>query len=860
MPFPVIPPSSSAGSGVVTTPTVAERTPALELRATWRPERYTRVANGSFATATTGWVVTAGINAAGVSITRITDDGPGDDTTCGELVTDALADSGVNYDLGNHPYYADADHSTLVILRLWLKRASGGRRATIVIGSEATATARSSLEVELLDEWQEHLIAWRPQATLTDAQLAVTTGDDQATTVRIGNVRLYSPLASQVDNGSFLTDTTGWVVDGSLIAGAATSLTRIDGDGMAGLSAELVADGTAGSGADISLGDRLFRADMTHRLRIGLRAITGSSVRLRLGSLGTAADRADTTVTAAGWSWHTLDWTPSADRTDAVVSVSSGAASALTVRISEVEVYESADELGPDAFEEVRGAAFDGSDVPGTTGFSLPDLDGTYTAWNTSSDLHGSVRITVPVWARSTHGGRSRGLSWGRINGIAPDPYGKHAHLTAADGLRDLGREKVSRPFGMDESYAAARAEALATAGLGAWQRDLDTAGPEAGTFYDGTDEAIYALQYLTELNAATGTIHVAEPSPHANVGWVYRTVNRTRLTGGSSSWTITDDSRGPLPGAETRDDSLVTATRRLWRDYEELVLPGDHGTLTFPWGSEASPARGVGVLAVGADPADYPRSIPFLAFTRSDLGSYEPPEPEERITVRRRKGRKVRRRRLRWDDPVFPMTVPAGETRTLEVEFSVMTADVNLRYDATAVDISFTAEPARTIISITAGASEGTVAGLAIIGRAWLPRSDEEAVYSSSVAEIGAREPDGGTDTYIPGKAAAEGIARYLVWRYDQPRLRPVVRDALEPARMLGIRVGDGVTMTQSKYLLPSTRFVVAGIRHIVNRPDATDWHTEYTLEELPADAGPWVTIGGGASAGIGSGRRLAY
>ncbi len=532
MPIPVLPPSSSSSPVPAGQPTVAERTPSLEVRATWRPERYTRLANGTFETDVAGWSVAAGINAAGTSVTRITTDARSG-SACGRIVIPATVDAGANHDLGSQRWYADAGHSTLVVVKLWLKRGSGGRSVRVTIGSEGTVTARASIEVELLDEWQEYILTWRPQVSVTDAQLAIMSADGQAMTVLVDDVLVYSPLASQVDDGSFLTDTTGWVTDGSLIAGAATSLTRIPSDGMVDGSAELVTPASAGAGTDIALGSRLFRADMTHRLRIALRAIAGGDqVRLRLGSIGTPADRADATVTSTStWTWHTLDWTPSVERTDVAVSVSAGAAAAMTVRLSEVEVYEALDELRPDSWEIVRGAAFDGTDVPGTMGGALPDVDGTYTPWHTGSLLYGAVKAMVPIMARATHGGRAHGLGWGRLTTVAPDPYGEHAHLTTSDGLRDLVAERISRPFRSDLAYAEARDAALTAAGVGHWPRDLDGGGPESGTFFDGTDTEVPALSYLTDLCSATGAVHVAVPSAHANVGWVYRTLNRARLT-----------------------------------------------------------------------------------------------------------------------------------------------------------------------------------------------------------------------------------------------------------------------------------------------------------------------------------------
>ena len=868
MPVPVIPHPSSAGTGpTVAPPTVAERTPDLEVRATWRPERYERIANGDCETDTSGWATTTGINAAGVSFTRVTTDGADGASTCARLVTDALADSGAHYDLGTSRYFADAGHSTLYVARVWLKRESGGRRARVTVGSEATSASRASVAVHLLDEWQEYLVPWRPQADVTDAQLAVTTADGRAVTVLVGSARLYAPTASQIDNGALLTDTTGWVTDGSLIAAAATSLTRIATDGIVrgGACGELVTPATADAGTDFALGDRLFRADMTHRLRLGLRqaATGGSSVRLRFGSLATPADRADQTVTLAGqWAWYTLDWTPSADRTDAVVSVANGAATAATIRYADVEVYETLDELAPDALEVTRGAAFDGTNAAGSMGGSLPDLDATYVDWNPASSLAGAIRPkVVPMFARATYGGQAHGLAWGRLASMAPDPYGKHAHFTTGDGLRDLAGAQLSRPFGSELSYAAARAEALDAAGVGAWQRELDPSGPESLPFFDGTDTSVSALQYLTDLNGATGSIHVAEPSAHANVGWVYTTRNRAELTDDGAQWFMPDDSRGPLPGAETRDDAIITAARRTYRGYEMLRSPGPLDTRPLPWGDEAADT-GRGILAIGGDSAAYPMLTPYMAFTRPEFGSFEPPEPEVIISVRRERGKRRRTRRVRWTDPIFPLVVPAGTSKTIEVAFSVMVEGLEARWQPAAADVTVEVEPARALVTITAGDSDSTLTALAMVGRPWLPVDEVEVAMTASTAELGSREPVdlAGAETYLAGRAGAEGILRYHLWRYGRPRLRPVVTDALKPGRMLGIRPGDRLSMVQTRYSLPATVFAVSSVTHRIARPDALDWRTEYSLEELPSDAGPWATIGGGAVRGIGGTAETAY
>lgn len=871
MPVPVLPPSRSGAPVAVTPLTVAARTPLLELRAAWRPDRYTRIANGSFAVDTAGWATTVGVNAsAGVSITRLSSGG----VQSARIVTDAVAGSGVHYDLGPWGWHSDARVSSVVAVRLSTLWESGGKRAKVLIGSEGTPAARGELEIDLVGGWQEHILLWRPQSTHYDAQLAVVTGDDQAVTMQVRDITIFHPLASQHDNGSFLADTEGWSIDGTTLAAAATSLTRLPGAGMAldangmlGACARLVTTATAGSGADFLLGGRLFRADMTHRLRIGLRTVAGSDqVRLRFGSNG-AADRADVTVTAGTeYSWHLVDWTPLADRTDALVSVSSGTAVIMTVDLSEVDVYDALDDLQQRSWTITRGTSFDGaSNTAGTMGGALPDPEAVYTAWNEDSPLYPALLSAVrrvPIFARATLDGRAWGLGWGPITELEPDPYGKTAHLTAGDGLDALANVDIERPFRSDLSYAAARAAALTQAGVGAWQRSLDTAGPEAGTFYDGTDTSQKALAYLADLNGATGTIHVADPSPYANVGWVYRSTNRAKLTDASApKWTMDDTSRGPLAGVATSENTLVTAARVSWQGYELLATRDPVGVVALPWGDQAVES-GVGTLAIGGDPSTYPSLVPYMVFTSEALGSHEPPEPETVVTVKRVRGKRKRRRRFRWTDPVFPMAIPAGGERTVELDFSVPVEDMAALAPGSGYTMTLDAEPARAVVTIKAGDGPVVLTGLAIVGRPWLPTDEAEVIGGSSSVAYGAREPTSapGADAYIGSAGQAEGLVGYLLWRYDQPRVRPQPKDQLKFPRMLGMKVGDTLALRVTYYRLQMATYNVASISHAIGRPNAQDWTTTYTTEALPADAGPWVTIGGGAGAGIGSSRSLAH
>src|SRR3990167_6889778 len=81
--------------------------------------------------------------------------------------------------------------------------------------------------------------------------------------------------------------------------------------------------------------------------QVAITSVSGTtSGRLRLGSIGTAADRGDQAITlTTSWALYTVDWTASADRTDGCIAVSNGAASVMTANMCFVEVYEALDDL-----------------------------------------------------------------------------------------------------------------------------------------------------------------------------------------------------------------------------------------------------------------------------------------------------------------------------------------------------------------------------------------------------------------------------------------------------------------------------------------------------------------------------------
>jgi len=277
------------------------------------------------------------------------------------LNSDALGIAG--HHLGNgsiDPAIRRTEHAKKVAVR------DDPRQPACVVndrGSAGTSGDRATLDIELTDAWLEYAVRWRPSADRTDAEVAVYATDQVALDVLVDSLHIWSPLASQVDNGALETNTTGWDATGAYIAGAST-LAHVTGGAFAGTGhARLTTTATSGSGVSFPFGVRTFVAGRTYRARVGLRYESGAtSARLRLGSVGTPADRGDETVTITGtYAWHTVDWTPSADRTDVALAISNASAAAVVLLFDEVETYEALDEVSLSGVSTTRGATSPGA-------------------------------------------------------------------------------------------------------------------------------------------------------------------------------------------------------------------------------------------------------------------------------------------------------------------------------------------------------------------------------------------------------------------------------------------------------------------------------------------------------------------
>lgn len=634
--------------------------------------------------------------------------------------------------------------------------------------------------------------------------------------------------------------TASWVIDGSGNTGPASSISTTSSDSFGGGSClEMVTGGTADSGVDFALGTASFTSGREYRFRVGLRSVSGdTSTVLRLGN---GADYATSTATVTtGWAWYTVDWTPSGDRTDVTVSLANGAAATQTTRFDHAEVYEKLDEVTLDSLTVTRGSRFDGTrEAPGKVDFTVLDPDDVYTPRNSASTLYGYVRPGRKVHIRATYGGKLYPVAYGIVRSVDPDPLTRSVRFTCEDGLAELEQYSVEREFAFSGSFRTARAAALSAEALGTAQHSLATDSTEAAIFPDGTDDETVLLDYLDDLNEATGTVHFCKPHVEAVRPWRYTTMTRATLTNDDVGTTIDEDFQR-LSDVDSRDESFITEQAVRWQGYE------------------AKPSQTV---------AEAVAALPYWTFTSEEYGSSERPEPEDIYRLKLVKGKKKRKRRKlrkvgsRWVDASVPIAIAAGGTAVEVVDFSVPMESLAATVTAGAgLTTTLTKEPARLTITMVAGGTADTVTDISVTAKPYIPLDEAEAQATATGAVI-TREGRRIDNQYIASAGAAEGMADHLTWRYGTARLRPSVTDQHHPVRQLTLDVGSHVTLSADRWYIDADRYLVRSIEHEVSR-GGYEWETTYGLEELPASGsdGDWVLIDGGPAAGIDSSAVLAH
>ena len=812
--------------------------PCLDVRVLWRLEQFTRVTNGGFELDTAGWAVTAGINAAGTSITRITTDSHSG-AACASLVTSATSGGGANLDLGSDRFWSEASYGSVYVAVVWLRRDSGSRRAKIVLGSLGTAADRAILTIDdLSDDWRPYVLRWLPTASRTDAELAITNGSAEALTVRIDDVAVYQLDAfSQVENGTFETDTTGWTVAADVHTAAATSITRTAGGLGGSWHARVVTTAALNSGVTFPLGSRRFVAGRTYVLRAALRSVSGTAtVEMVLGSgaAATSIETLDTTDLRP----FTLEWNPGIDFWDVQVAFRSPTASARTFDVDEVEVYESSDSVTTHALRWDRS-----TDAVGHLSARVANATGLYDPRNASSALYGSVAPGRRILVRASRAGTSRGLFFGTLTTIEADPFTSHADLLAEDVMADLARAQHAGRFESDQTYANLRARAIGSVvtrdprnestSLGSSRRSLATGGPEGNTLWSGTDDLVPVASYLADLNEATQSVHLVRPSPHANIGWVYTVVDRATLTDGTSDLTVDEDFED-LTGVRLSRESLENQQTVPWQAFAKGPLPPDH------WGI----GDDVVVAArdrVAAAPGTVEEDDPYLHYTRPEYGdSSDVPEPTYRVWRRwrrRPKGRRlVTRRRRIFPDAYVPFTMAAGEIRRIAVDLALPVEGLQFSLTASgSPTVRYIERSPQRIVGEVIASAATIVQEVTVIGMPFTPYDEAEVQRSTGDETTEGQYPGPSFGTpYIPSLGDAEGIAEHRNWRYGDARLRPTLVDHNRFPRTLTTDVTDHVTLSADRWRIDAVQHVITGCRWEVTQ-GGLDWRAWHEMEELP-------------------------
>ena len=181
------------------------------------------------------------------------------------------------------------------------------------------------------NNWNGDLLAYiNEMARVSNAMLALQ---------RDGTIKAWtreSLGSGWVTNSTFDTDTTGW---SGMNSG---TISRVTASPHAGAGNLRIVTGTNafGGGSDTLSGT--FRKGHTYRLALWARTISGpTSVQLGLGMTGGVDESTSTPTLTASWVEYTLDWTPTADRTNPLIYASNpNSTTTRTFELDDVTVTE----------------------------------------------------------------------------------------------------------------------------------------------------------------------------------------------------------------------------------------------------------------------------------------------------------------------------------------------------------------------------------------------------------------------------------------------------------------------------------------------------------------------------------------
>jgi hypothetical protein len=372
--------------------------------------------NSVFASDTAGWAVSADgfISSATAAIVR-SGAGPAPYTAGMALITaGATNGDGTHYDITGTFY---AGHTYIV--RVWCNGLAG----TWSLGIGSTGTPADTATVALASGAAAS-VTWTPTGNRTDAHLYV-----KHTSGSVGNTCYVTGF--YVAGYYFVAPS--WTTSADVLE-PNTYVRTADALSPTGYCCVVTPYAVAGSGVYSTIGHGTMvagRSGVPYTASVWVWTAAGTaSVTIGVGSPATPADHADTTITATTTPVrYSLTWTPSGNRTDAIMWLAAGGAAADAFRFSGasftlgkgLQDYEPAQCSGLDATE---------TDIAPVTVLARANALGSLQAVNAATMTHHWIEATMsPPWW--TYNSASRG----RVLAVSEDYDGSLAGVNGIPGL-----------------------------------------------------------------------------------------------------------------------------------------------------------------------------------------------------------------------------------------------------------------------------------------------------------------------------------------------------------------------------------------------------------------------------------------
>lgn len=451
-----------------------------------------------------------------------------------------------------------------------------------------------------------------------------------------------------------------------------------------------------------------------------------------------------------------------------------------------------------------HGANFDGQGIAaGSAVILVENSTNKYTPQNAAGTLYGKLKPGRQVWVTATYSGTTYGVFHGFLRRIVPRTD-KWAELHCEDMLFRLGRKEINLPMSDARTLQMFRDDVLDDTGLVPNGQRVYLNGGEYGTPITGCDQKS-ALDVLNEISQATAALHFMRYGNTAALPFFYVVKDRGYLQtqasiasyGGSGQPAIFSGTN-----FDTADELLINAQR---------VTPQP------------------------------------LAKSPDNWQLWEHPDT---ITV---KGGTTRTIWAEWNDPLV-REKPAMMTYTAAITYTAIKG-------APTVTVIYFSNSAKIVINAagTSPTNDAILKELRISGVVAVA-SDVVSVLEEDSASIVANDRWLGseiTSQWLVNEWEAQGLAKYLLFRYATPRARPtLVLEQQYPAIFVR-EPGDRITASVARFGIVNTLLEIRSTR--LEMRSGGQWTATWECEEAPAAVDAF-TLGGTAAQGLGGTGILAY